>query len=111
MLAKEHRLVKKGARFVARRGYSSAGANLRIKWAPTREKAAKATVVAGLAFDKRAVRRNAIKRQLREILRPMLQSLRIPANIMVFVNKNAAKRTFAELREELIALLKRAGLI
>jgi len=87
------------------------GMALRIKWVPAKGQVAHATVVAGLAFDKRATQRNAVKRRLREILRPLLEALRAPYDLMIFVNKSAATRSFSELRHELIALLKKGGLL
>lgn len=111
MLSRTHRLTGTGAKFVLRRGRSLAGTALRIKWIPIQYPPSHATVVAGLAVDKRATVRNRLKRQVREALRPRLPSLRFPVNLMVFVLKSAIGRTFQELQTELVSLLTRARIL
>ena len=111
MFPRQHRLATKGALFVAKRGRTLQGAALRLKWVPARYPPSRATVVVGLAFDKRATRRNRTKRQVREILRPLLPRLREPVGLMVFVNKSAAEKSFEELKKEAEALLRNARLL
>ncbi len=111
MFSRPYRLSAQAAKLVARRGNGLSGPFLRIKWGLSRNPVSRATVVAGLAFDKRAIRRNLIKRRVREVLRPILPKLRPAVNLMVFVNKAATGCTFQELGAELISLLKRARII
>lgn len=111
MLPKEHRLSSPGAAFVARRGFQVAGPSLRIKWVPSRSAVSRVTVVAGLSVDKRATRRNLVKRRLREALRLLVPQLRPPVNAMVFAHKGAVSRSMLELRQELAFLLRKARLL
>jgi ribonuclease P protein component len=111
MLPKHYRLRTRDANFVARRGRGISGAVLRIKWAPERARHSHASVVVGLAVDKRATVRNRLKRQLREILRPLVPRLSPPVNLMVFTQKTALDKSFRELAHELTALLRRAHLL
>lgn len=111
MFARKVRLKTRAATLVGRRGKSVFAPNLRIKWLPARNKITRATVVVPLSFDKRSTRRNRVKRQMREILRPLLASLIYPTELMVFVGRGAAGREFQELRAELIQLLKKARLL
>ncbi len=111
MFTRKARLKTRAATFIGRRGKSVFSPNLRVKWLPARNKVTRATVVVPLSFDKRSTRRNRVKRQVREILQPLLDSLLYPAEVMVFVSKGAAGRKFEELRRELIQLLKQARLL
>lgn len=111
MLPHQHRLTGRMVKFVAKRGRGISGRTLRIKWLPTRYLPSRATVVAGLAVDKRAAKRNLVKRRVREALRPLLPQFPVPVNLIVFVNKAALERTFQELRDELLGLCRRVRLL
>ena len=57
--------------------------------------------------DKRAVARNRLRRQIKEVFR--LERTRLPAGDYVFVAKpGASERTAAQCRDELVSLLARA---
>lgn len=111
MFPKSNRLPGRAAKHVSRRGRAVSGPSLRIKWVSARGDVSKAAVVSSLSFDKRATKRNRVKRQVREALRPLLARLRPPLNLMVYVGKSAAGHNFKELREELVQLLKRARIL
>mgnify|MGYP001559067084 FL=1 len=111
MFARENRLPTGAAKFVARQGRGFSGPFLRIKCTLTNSPVSRATVVVGLAFDKKATARNRIKRQLREALRPFLARLHPRVNIMVLVNKTAHIRNFQELQGELESLLRKSRLL
>lgn len=111
MLSKDNRLSGRAAKYVSRRGHGVSGPALRVRWVPARGRVARATVVVPLYFDKRATRRNRTKRQIREILRPLMPRLRQPVNLMIYAGKGAGGRKFEELQGELISLLKRARLL
>ncbi len=111
MFSRENRLPSGAAKFVAKQGRGFSGPFLRIKCTLTNSPVSRATVVVGLAYDKRATARNLIKRRLREALRPLLPRLRQRVNIMVLVQKTANTRNFKELGEELQSLLKKSRLL
>lgn len=111
MFKRRERLQSKDAAKVGRRGKTISSSSLRLKWMLARDSFTRATVVVPLSFDKRATRRNKIKRQLREALRPQILKIRPPVSLMVYANKSAAGRSFQELRRELEGLLKRARLL
>lgn len=111
MLPHQHRLTGRVVKFVAKRGRGVSGPTLRIKWTPARYPPSRATVVAGLAVDKRATKRNLVKRKVREALRPLLLRFPAPVSLVVFVNKGALRRTFQQLRAELFELCQRARLL
>ena len=111
MFPRQHRLTGKGAHFVARRGQTVHGTFLRLKWTPAKGSFSRVTVVAGLVVDKRAVTRNRLKRQIREIVRPLLSSFSYPINGMVFINKSAGGVVFVKLKAELTSLFKRARIL
>ena len=111
MLPRQHRLGSQGAKFTIKRGKGLSGPFLRIKGVPSKGQHTQATVVVGLSVSKLATARNRIKRRVREILRPRLPKIQPAVNFMVFAGKGAEKRTFQELKTELDALLRRAGLI
>ncbi len=70
-----------------------------------------ATVV-GVKVDKRAVVRNKLRRQMREILRPILEANHIkPGYLIALVATPKAKDIeFTDLQKNIEQLLKRAGL-
>lgn len=111
MLPKKQRLTGRAAAYVGRRGRKAFGPFLRIKWNLARDGISHATVVVSLTFDKRAIRRNRIKRQVREALRQFFPKIRPPVNLAVYVNKAARECSFQELRDELVSLLTRARLL
>lgn len=111
MFKRRERLQSKDAAKVGRRGKSISSPFLRLKWMLTKDNFTRATVVVPLSFDKRATRRNKIKRQLREALSPQMLKIRPPVNLMVFASKSAAGKKFLELKNELEGLLRKARLI
>ena len=111
MLPKIRRLNGRAVVTVVKRGNSLFGASLRIKWVFGKGSISRATVVTPIAFDKRATRRNRIKRQLREIIAPLLSRINGPVNLVIFVGPKASGKSFNEIKAELLILLKRARLL
>ncbi len=67
----------------------------------------------GLAVTKKvghAVVRNKVRRQLREILRAQVPNLKQNHNIIVVAKDNITEASFETLSNELIKLIKKAGL-
>ena len=62
--------------------------------------------------DKRAARRNRLRRRLRECFRHLRYRLQTPEKDLVLIAKtNATELTFEQIHKEFLYLLGRAGLI
>jgi ribonuclease P protein component len=59
----------------------------------------------------RATVRNGIKRRCRVALSPIMRTLKSPLILVVVAKKPAADASSAEVREELLILLRKAGII
>lgn len=57
----------------------------------------------------KAVKRNRIRRRVREAFRPLLTDLRLPADLVVNPRKSALEAPFADLRKEAQRMLARCG--
>ncbi len=70
-------------------------------------------VSVGVKIDKRAVRRNRLRRQLTEMIRLWLKEEKIAPGwyVLVVAEKTALERTYLELETEFKATFKRAGLL
>ncbi|MCC6954760.1 MAG: ribonuclease P protein component [Deltaproteobacteria bacterium] len=60
---------------------------------------------------KRAVKRNALKRRVRELYRHKCQSPPFPCDVVVIALMGAAELDFAAIREQLLTLFERSKLI
>lgn len=58
-----------------------------------------------------AVRRNRVKRRLREIIRSRLEQIEPGWDFLVVARQPAAEATFAELESAMVQLLQRAGVL
>lgn len=54
-----------------------------------------------------AVKRNTLKRRLREIVRLWVLPLGIPMDLVIWAQRGAYDKTYEQLREEMIDLLRR----
>jgi len=70
-------------------------------------------ITVGLKVSKSAVKRNKLKRQIREVLRLMLkdENLKRGFYLLVVARKEALDKNYAEISREIELLLKRAGVI
>ena len=70
-------------------------------------------IAVGLKVHKSAVKRNRLKRQIRELLRILLKGrlIKIGYYVLVVAKKTVLAKGYAEISQELNVLLKRAGLI
>lgn len=80
---------------------------------PTQESNQRITVVVGTVVDKRAVVRNRVKRQIRHLLREILKDApkMLSFDMMVTVKKALLEQSPAFRREQLLILLRRAGVL
>lgn len=66
----------------------------------------------GLKFSPKAVVRNRVKRQLREIVRKEMENIKEGLDIMISLKKSAKKEfSSQELRDDFLGALKKAKLI
>lgn len=68
-------------------------------------------VVVGLKISKKAVDRNRLKRQLREIMRKHLGATKPSFDIMVLVQKSAVEASYEELEADYLKAMMKVGLI
>lgn len=61
--------------------------------------------------DKRAARRNRLRRRLREIFRTERHKLTKKVDLVIIARKDAADCRFARIKQEVIGALSRAGYI
>lgn len=64
-------------------------------------------IMVGLKVSKKAVVRNKIKRQIREVLKDWVFSKEGFYDIVVIVHKNILERDFLDIKEALLGLLKK----
>lgn len=129
MLQKENRLAKvRDFNLIIKHGSWINGHLLDIKaldlakmsdYFPTKEdpemfiRQLKVAVVAGLKVDKSAVKRNRIKRQMREAVRLLIKDRKIKEGyyLMVVAKKIALEHDYAEISKEIDLLMRRAKLL
>lgn len=88
MLKNINRLRKtKEIQRVFKAGKSIRSANFSIRYAPNRERSNRFAVVVGTKVDKRATRRNALKRRVREVIKQSLQLLPMSYDIVLTAHK------------------------
>lgn len=73
----------------------------------------KIAVVVGKKVHKTAVRRNRAKRQMREAIRLLLKDGRVSEGYMIAVMAKPAilEKTYLEIREDIVRVLRRAGVL
>ncbi|MBU1119294.1 ribonuclease P protein component [Patescibacteria group bacterium] len=111
MLPKEHRLrKKKDIDAVHKKGRFSRHQFLSLKCAPNQQSASRFTFLVGTKISKKAVERNRVKRQLREITRGLLPNIVNGFDVLVFVRQDIIGKKYEDLAQTLTILLKQAGL-
>lgn len=68
-------------------------------------------VVVGLKVHKKAVRRNLVKRRLREILRANLPKIKPGYDVMIMTQPKSVETEYAELETQVLSCLKKLGLL
>lgn len=125
MLQSENRLTKvRDFNLVMKHGRWVSGRFLRIKWLkladfekyfPRKEdvdkfkKQLRLAVVVGVKVSKGAVKRNRLKRQMREVVRLLIKEGRLPDGyyLMVVAQKEMLDKNYAEISEEIRLLLEK----
>lgn len=112
MISTSNRLQKKtDFDLVYRKGRSFYLENISLKILPNDKEATRVGFSIGLKFSKSAVKRNRIKRQLREIFRLNLAKLTPGIDIVVMAKKKEPDQTYQELEEIIEKLFWKANLI
>jgi ribonuclease P protein component len=114
MLKKINRLKKnKDFEIVHRTGKFLSFGRVSVKFISEKDKEmpAKIGVSVGIKFSKKAVERNRVKRQLREIVRLNLKRIKKGFQIVVMVKSSEKQISGVELKKDLLEALRRAGLL
>ena len=85
------------------------GRSLALRFLARGEGPARVGFAVGKRLDGRAVVRNRVRRRLREALRPV--AIRDGYDVVVLARRSAAGESFTRLREDVRAVLSRAGLL
>lgn len=113
MLPFKNRLTKKkDIESVQKRGLFFSDGNIAIKYFENNQADTRVGFIAGLKFSKKAVARNQVKRQLREIFQNNLKNIKKGVDVVVMARKRDDERiSFNKLEENANRLLKKSGLI
>lgn len=112
MLKAQYRLRKtKDIEAVLKRGKGFFGGKIAVKLAKNGLKNSRFAVVVGVKVSKSAVKRNRLRRQLREIIRLELDELKPGYDVMVMARPKSLELDYHELKKELDKAFKKVGLI
>lgn len=114
MLSKENRLRKdKDFQEVFQKGFFLKGDLAFLKFKKNNLLISRFAIVAPSKVFKKAVQRNRIKRQVREIIRLLLKEKKIEPgfDIIIFSDQKILKKKYKEIEENVENSLKRAGVI
>ncbi len=111
MLQAEHRLRKDlDIKKVVNKGRYSYSGELTLKYLPNNLNVSRFAIVVSTKVDKRAVRRNLLKRRLREILRLNLQQIKPGWDILIITKQKALDLDYPQLQESLLSLINKGRL-
>jgi len=96
---------------VYRRGRYNATALFSVNVLPNRFGAPKIGIVVNKKVSKRAVDRNAVKRQVREIMRGMLPQLKKGQSVVITVRKPALEADYTTMEKEIMTSVKKLGIL
>ena len=68
-------------------------------------------VVVGLKVHKKAVKRNLVKRRIREILRKHLPEIKPGYDVMVLTQPKSVETEYAEMETQVLSCLKKLSLL
>ncbi|NTU67088.1 MAG: ribonuclease P protein component [Candidatus Moranbacteria bacterium] len=113
MLSHKNRLIKRGDfEAVYRQGRPLFCGIIGIKARNNLIGATRIGVSVGIKFSKIAVNRNRIKRQIREIFRKNIDSVKKGLDVVVFIKKDGKEKLESgELEEMIVCALKKGKLI
>lgn len=102
-LAKEKDIEK-----VFKHGRSASSPNLFLRFCPNHSPKTRITVVAGLKVHKKAVKRNLVKRRLREILRLNYTKITPGFDLVLVAKAGTVGKKYKELEQETRWLLQKS---
>ncbi|MDD4995130.1 MAG: ribonuclease P protein component [Patescibacteria group bacterium] len=112
MLPAQYRLRKKlDIEAVLKRGRSAYTPNISVRLAKNQLGVSRFAFVAGLKVSKSAVKRNRVRRQLREIVRKHLGAIAAGYDVMVMTKPAILQLKFGEMEKELLGLFKKQGIV
>lgn len=112
MLSTPNRLVKsRDIERVVKTGRSFGTPVLGVKAAPVANAATRVAVVTGRSVDKRATRRNRVKRLVREVLRKNMHQIRPGFDIVIYCRSGAVGKEYQGIADALAFALGRLGLL
>jgi len=112
MLPRKYRLTAdKDISKVFKKGRPAGAGAFGIRYAPNGKMVARFAFVVGTKVSKKAVVRNRLKRQLREIVHAEIAAFRPGVDVVIMARKEALDVTFAEMKKTVIGGFRRAGLL
>lgn len=112
MLPKLNRLSKsKEIEKVYKNGKSFFSKTLGVKVLKNGLEESRFAIVIGLKVSKKAVKRNLVKRQLREILRLNLEKIKLGFDVMLIARPGILEMDYKELEKEVFGTFKKLDLI
>lgn len=112
MLPRKYRLTaEKDFNRIFKRGRSVSGKGVGLKVAPNRLEVSRFAFVVSTKISKKAVVRNKLKRQMREVVCEVLEDIKKGMDVVVMARKDAADAEFSILKDSLLKVLKKAGVL
>lgn len=112
MLPRKYRLTaEKDFNRIFKRGRSVSGKGLGLKVAPNRLEVSRFAFVVSTKVSKKAIVRNRLKRQMREIVHEIVKDLRQGRDVVVMARKESVDMEFGAMKESLRKAFKKAGLL
>ncbi|MFZ5364661.1 MAG: ribonuclease P protein component [Patescibacteria group bacterium] len=118
MLKKLHRITQKrdfdkffGPAFRKNRGYSANSDNVIVKSLRNNSDISRFAFVISTKVDKRATKRNLIKRRLREIIRLRLKKIKPGFDLLFIAQKGIVDKDYQDLDRQVEYLLKRMRML
>jgi ribonuclease P protein component len=110
LLPKNYRLPSHLIPQVLRKGKRFSSDNFTLVIKKVSGQSSRFAFIVPIKFDKRAVCRNRLKRQMREAVRTSLEKIKPGYNITLLVKKPACRGKELQTNDELITLLRQARL-
>jgi len=112
MLEKKYRITKNADfKRIYQKGKFFSNDFFLVKFYPNRLSNSRFSIIVNKKINKKAVIRNKIKRQIREIVRNKLKQLRSGFDIIIIIKRDLSQDFFNEMEKQLLVLFKKADLL